>query len=94
MSIRFYGPSLPQFAGDGWAVIPIPWTEVAHYWRHTGDAVTPEGRVRSFTSLCGVERATSSRMPARQRGDVPRCQRCAPMALRGWGAAINRLPEE
>ena len=63
----------------GWALMPFVGGK-AHYWIENKGTMTPTisggGRVRFYTSRCGVTAETDSRAPALGAGNFPKCQRC------------------
>lgn len=64
----------------GWAIIPFS-GEKPHFWIEDKETMPPKigkhGRVRYYTSLCGVVGVTNSAVNALAPGDFPKCKRCS-----------------
>lgn len=66
----------------GWAIIPFKGEKVHYYVEENTDEmpyIDRYGRVRFYTSLCGLEAQTDSQRPAIVLGNFPKCKRCLKM---------------
>lgn len=64
---------------SGWALMPFV-GERAHYWVEDKKTMSPQirdgGRVRYYTSRCGLVSVTDKKVPALSIGNWPKCRRC------------------
>lgn len=64
---------------QGWALMPFV-GERAHYWIEDKKTMPPKirdgGRVRYYTSRCGLSAVTIQKVPALGAGNWPKCRRC------------------
>ena len=64
----------------GWALIPFIGSK-AHFWveQEVEPYIDKNGRVRFYTSLCGIEATTDDKVPALEPGNWKKCKRCIVM---------------
>lgn len=64
----------------GWAILPFI-GQRAHYWIEDKETMPPKigetGRVRYYTSRCGLAGVTNDSVPALEPGDWVKCKNCS-----------------
>lgn len=74
----------------GWAIIPLE--KKPHYWVEIDinvGFVGECGRVKFYTSLCGLGGETNSMLPPIVPGNFPKCKRCLKLSKAGMGEIIS-----